>query len=117
MAELEKISMADMKKAIGKSWIANVKEDEIMQNPLLAMIAKKSLEEGMGTTGRTTRDKGSSHNHGAVIDMFLKCPQCQHSQHTYVYQLDDKKWIKCQACDELSPSGAWAVITVGNKVK
>ena len=117
MAELEKISMADMKKAIGKGWIANVKEDEIMQNPLLAMIAKKSLEEGTGTTGRMTRNKGSEYKHGAVIDMLLKCPQCQHPQHVYIYNLDNKPWIKCNACDELSPSGAWGVIVVGNKVR
>ena len=64
--------------------------------------------------GRTRQHRGILQS---IIDMLLKCPRCQHSQHTYVYQLDDKKWIKCQACDELIPSGAWGVIAVGNKVR
>ena len=49
-----------------------------------------------------------------TIDMFLKCPKCQHPQNTYVYNLNDKPWIKCDACDTLSPSGAWGVIAIGS---
>lgn len=49
-----------------------------------------------------------------TIDMFLKCPRCHHPQHEYVYTLSDKPWIKCGECGELSPSGAWKVIVIGN---
>lgn len=49
-----------------------------------------------------------------VTDMFLKCPRCRHAQHVYVYNLDDKPWIKCDHCDTLLASGAWSVIYLGN---
>ena len=115
MAELEKITMTDINQAIGKGWIANVREDEIRQNPLLASIVKgKDTEEAYSnqTTGRRRRTKGERK---PVIDMFLKCPYCQHPQHNYVYDLNDKPWLKCQACGELSPSGVWSIIGIGSQ--
>ena len=116
MAELEKISMADIKKAIGKGWIANVKEDEIMHNPLLARIVQPKPSEEATSDSYGARTTKAREKNPPFIDMFLRCPRCQHAQHIYVYNLDDKPWLKCNACDELSPSGAWGVITVGNKV-
>jgi ribosomal protein S27E len=63
-----------------------------------------------------TRTRKPGNPLSPATDMLLKCPCCQHPQHIYVYNLNDKLWIKCQACGELSPSGAWTVIAMGNPV-
>lgn len=52
-----------------------------------------------------------------VIDLFVRCPKCRHAQHEYGYSLSDRPWFKCEDCNQVIPSGAWYVITIGNKAK
>lgn len=47
------------------------------------------------------------------IDLMVKCPRCGNKQHEYVYSLDEKKWFKCNDCQQLSASGAWTVLYFG----
>ena len=67
-------------------------------------------QEGQARTRQATKQSKP------VIDMLLKCPRCKHPQHEYVYSLYDKPWIKCDGCQQLSPSGSWNVIAVGSAI-
>jgi len=112
MAELQKISMADIKNSIGKGWIANMAESEIMQNPLLSRMVQAKDKEELGGKNTRTRISRQTSKNKSVVDLHLKCPRCQHAQHEYAYSLEDQPWFKCEACQQLSPSGAWIVMSM-----
>ena len=50
---------------------------------------------------------------GQYIDLMVRCPRCENVQHEFVYSLDEKKWFKCNHCQQLSASGAWIVLRFG----
>ncbi|MBA7567061.1 hypothetical protein ES708_08761 [subsurface metagenome] len=107
--------MADIKKAIRKGWIANVREEDIMQNPLLArMVRSANTEKGEPPTPASLRSQWGQESK-PVLDFLLRCPKCQHGQHVYVYEVTDKPWVKCDHCAELIPTDAWAVIAMSGK--
>ena len=49
-----------------------------------------------------------------VIQLGVMCPACRAGQLEHVYKFTDKKWFKCHACGEVSPSLAWRVIFVSS---
>ena len=112
MSGLEKIGMADIKKAIGEKWIANVEEDKIMENPMLARLVKdeENQQEGIQVPReRTKRGKGKDK---PIITLLVRCPKCRHTQYEYAYSLSDQPWFKCEGCGQLTPSGVWDIISV-----
>lgn len=103
-------TIADIKEAIGKGWIANVKDSEIMQNPILARIIKgQGVDRSAGAVpaNRNKKAKGLTR---PILDFLLKCPRCGQAQHEYMYQVSDKPWIKCEHCQQLSPIDSCSVI-------
>jgi len=115
MSDLQRITEADIKKVIGKGWITNIKEEDIMANPILARMIEGGDTEEAGGRRATAIDRKARGKSGPVIDLLLRCLRCQHEQHEYVYFLTDKPWIKCNECQQLSPSGAWTIVTLSSR--
>jgi len=115
MSELKRITTADTKKAIGKGWITNVKEEDIIQNPILARMVEGRDTEEVSDHRAAATDRKAGGKDRPAIDLLLRCPRCRHEQHEYVYSLTDKPWVKCNDCQQLSPSGAWTIVTLRSR--
>lgn len=115
MSDLQRITTADIKKAIGKGWITNVREEDIMANPLLARMVEGKQTIELVPPRPAAIDKKAKGKGGPVIDLLLRCPRCRHEQHEYVYSSADKPWVKCDDCQQLSPSGAWTIVTLSSR--
>ena len=113
--EQEKV-ITNIEQAINKGWIVNVKKEEIMQNPLLAQTINSQGKKQPVDHQQTDKARDYKGKRRHVIDLFLRCPKCQHSQHEYVYNIGERPWIRCGGCGELVPEGAWGIISFINRL-